>query len=72
MRGIRGVRMRIPGCIPGIGIIVILRDHTDDHFFDTFSSRTCHGHPLPCNASGVCVSQEDADTVFALGDWEYK
>ncbi|KAH0835629.1 phosphoglycerate mutase-like protein [Lanmaoa asiatica] len=42
-----------------------------DHFFDTFSSRTCHGHPLPCNVSGTCVSQEDADTVFALGDWEY-
>ncbi|KAF8552843.1 phosphoglycerate mutase-like protein [Imleria badia] len=42
-----------------------------DHFFDTFSSRTCHGHPLPCNATGACVSQEDANTVFSLGDWEY-
>ncbi|KAG6372592.1 phosphoglycerate mutase-like protein [Boletus reticuloceps] len=42
-----------------------------DHFFDTFTSRTCHGHPLPCNATGACVSQEDASTVFALGDWEY-
>ncbi|KAH7923012.1 phosphoglycerate mutase-like protein [Leucogyrophana mollusca] len=42
-----------------------------DHFFDTFTSRTCHGHPLPCNSTGACVSQEDADTVFALGDWEY-
>ncbi|KAF9233181.1 phosphoglycerate mutase-like protein [Melanogaster broomeanus] len=35
-----------------------------DHFFDTFTSRTCHGHPLPCNSP-------DANTVFALGDWEY-
>ncbi|KAH8115072.1 phosphoglycerate mutase-like protein [Phellopilus nigrolimitatus] len=42
-----------------------------DHFFDTFSSRTCHGHPLPCNATGACVSQEDANRVFALGDFEY-
>ncbi|KAF9223286.1 phosphoglycerate mutase-like protein [Gyrodon lividus] len=42
-----------------------------DHFFDTFTSRTCHGHPLPCNSTGMCVSQEDANTVFALGDWEY-
>ncbi|KAN0078177.1 Histidine phosphatase superfamily [Tylopilus felleus] len=42
-----------------------------DHFFDTFSSRTCHGHPLPCNATGACVSQDDANMVFALGDWEY-
>ena len=49
-----------------------LRFRTDDHFFDTFSSRTCHGHPLPCNATGACVSKEDANTVFALGDWEYK
>ncbi|TFY63637.1 hypothetical protein EVJ58_g3134 [Rhodofomes roseus] len=42
-----------------------------DHFFDTFSSRTCHGHPLPCNASGACVTVEDAARVFAIGDWEY-
>ncbi|VDB88336.1 unnamed protein product [Peniophora sp. CBMAI 1063] len=43
-----------------------------DHYFDTFTSRTCHGHPLPCNAtSGVCVSEEDANLVHALGDFEY-
>ncbi|EIW81638.1 phosphoglycerate mutase-like protein [Coniophora puteana RWD-64-598 SS2] len=42
-----------------------------DHFFDTLTSRTCHGHPLPCNASGACVLEEDAMRVFALGDWEY-
>lgn len=45
--------------------------HTDDHFFDTFTSRTCHGHPLPCNVTGACVTQEDAETVFSTGDWEY-
>lgn len=42
-----------------------------DHFFDTFTSRTCHGHPLPCNVTGACVTQEDAETVFLIGDWEY-
>jgi len=42
-----------------------------DHFFDAFASRTCHGHPLPCNTTGSCVSQADADRVFALGDFEY-
>ncbi|KZV63428.1 phosphoglycerate mutase-like protein [Peniophora sp. CONT] len=43
-----------------------------DHYFDTFTSRTCHGHPLPCNVtSGVCVSEEDATLVHALGDFEY-
>ena len=45
----------------------------DDHFFDTFTSRTCHGHPLPCNGTtGECVSDADADRVHALGDFEYK
>ncbi|KAI0040100.1 phosphoglycerate mutase-like protein [Auriscalpium vulgare] len=42
-----------------------------DHFFDTFASRTCNGHTLPCNSTGACVSQEDADRVFAIGDFEY-
>lgn len=44
----------------------------DDHFFDTFTSRTCHGHPLPCNSTGGCVLEADAAKVFALGDFEYK
>ncbi|PCH43274.1 phosphoglycerate mutase-like protein [Wolfiporia cocos MD-104 SS10] len=42
-----------------------------DHYFDTFTSRTCHGHPLPCNATGACVSEQDAARVFAIGDFEY-
>ncbi|EGN94817.1 hypothetical protein SERLA73DRAFT_187884 [Serpula lacrymans var. lacrymans S7.3] len=42
-----------------------------DHYFDTFTSRTCHRHPLPCNSSGNCVSQDDASRVYFLGDWEY-
>ncbi|TFY78410.1 hypothetical protein EWM64_g5599 [Hericium alpestre] len=47
------------------------RRFADDHFFDTFTSRTCNGHPLPCNATGACVSDWDADTVHAIGDFEY-
>ncbi|KAF8588877.1 phosphoglycerate mutase-like protein [Ramaria rubella] len=42
-----------------------------DHYFDTFTSRTCHGHPLPCNSTGACVATEDAVKVFAIGDFEY-
>ncbi|KAI0071352.1 phosphoglycerate mutase-like protein [Panus rudis PR-1116 ss-1] len=42
-----------------------------DHFFDTFTSRTCHGHPLPCNSTGSCVAATDAAKVFAIGDFEY-
>ncbi|TCD60758.1 hypothetical protein EIP91_009551 [Steccherinum ochraceum] len=43
-----------------------------DHFFDTFTSRTCHNHPLPCNTTtGACVDEADAAHVFAIGDWEY-
>ncbi|KAI0341131.1 phosphoglycerate mutase-like protein [Trametopsis cervina] len=42
-----------------------------DHFFDTFTSRTCSGHELPCNATGACVSETDALKVFSIGDFEY-
>ncbi|CAL1698559.1 unnamed protein product [Somion occarium] len=42
-----------------------------DHFFDTFTSRTCHSHPLPCNSTGGCVAEADAAKVFAIGDFEY-
>ena len=45
---------------------------TDDHFFDTFNSRTCNVHPLPCNSTGACVTEEDASRVRAIGDFEYK
>jgi hypothetical protein len=45
----------------------------DDHYFDTFTSRTCNDHALPCNTTtGACVAAADADLVHALGDFEYK
>ena len=45
----------------------------DDHFFDALTARTCNGHPLPCSdASSLCVSEADAASVFALGDFEYE
>jgi hypothetical protein len=48
-------------------------DSLDDHFFDALTARTCHGHPLPCNdAAGTCVSEADAASVFAIGDFEYE
>jgi len=43
----------------------------DDHYFDTFSTRECHGHSLPCNSTGACVTPEDAQRVYSIGDWEY-
>ncbi|KAN0129956.1 phosphoglycerate mutase [Lactarius tabidus] len=44
-----------------------------DHFFDALSARTCNGHPLPCSGTNasVCVSEADAASVFAIGDFEY-
>lgn len=47
---------------------------SDDHFFDVLTARTCHGHPLPCNraTNNTCVSEDDAASVFAIGDFEYK
>jgi hypothetical protein len=46
----------------------------DDHFFDELTARTCNGHPLPCSGTNasVCVSEADAASVFAIGDFEYE
>ncbi|KAF3940770.1 hypothetical protein ABW19_dt0207918 [Dactylella cylindrospora] len=44
-----------------------------DHYFDNLSARQCHQKPLPCslNRSSDCVTQEQADTVYRLGQYEY-
>ncbi|TKX18542.1 hypothetical protein C1H76_9331 [Elsinoe australis] len=44
-----------------------------DHYFDNLSARQCHALPLPCSPTDPtnCVSQEQADAVYRLGQWEY-
>lgn len=43
-----------------------------DHYYDNLSARQCHAKPLPCNATtGECITQELADEVYRLGNWEY-
>ncbi|CAH0020442.1 unnamed protein product [Clonostachys rhizophaga] len=47
-----------------------------DHYFDNLSARQCHDKPLPCKLvdganSTTCVTQELANTVYRLGNWEY-
>jgi hypothetical protein len=44
-----------------------------DHYFDNLSARQCHAKPLPCNMNNpsACVSQEQANAVYRLGQWEY-
>ncbi|KAL2007213.1 hypothetical protein VTN00DRAFT_8651 [Thermoascus crustaceus] len=44
-----------------------------DHYFDNLSARLCHNKPLPCNINdpSKCVTQEQADKVFRLGQFEY-
>lgn len=44
-----------------------------DHYFDNLSSRLCHDKPLPCEVGNPnnCISQEDAQLVFRLADYEY-
>ncbi|KAH9033546.1 histidine phosphatase superfamily [Lactarius pseudohatsudake] len=37
---------------------------------DILTARTCNNHPLPCNAAGDCVSEEDAEEIFELGNFE--
>lgn len=44
-----------------------------DHYFDNLSARLCHQKALPCNVtnSTLCVTQQQADEVFRLGEYEY-
>jgi hypothetical protein len=44
-----------------------------DHYYDNLSARQCHAKPLPCNINDTssCVSQQQADTVYRLGQYEY-
>jgi len=56
----------------------ISRDSTDwhksfDHYYDNLSARQCHAKPLPCNINNTnaCVTQDQADTVYRLGQYEY-
>ncbi|KAH8980764.1 phosphoglycerate mutase-like protein [Lactarius hatsudake] len=37
---------------------------------DILTARVCNDHPLPCNAAGDCVSEEDAAEIFELGNLE--
>ena len=44
-----------------------------DHYFDYLSARLCHHMPLPCSPTTAekCITEEDADAIFRLGEWEY-
>ncbi len=44
-----------------------------DHYFDNLSARQCHAKPLPCKIgdSTDCVTQEQANAVYRLGQHEY-
>ena len=44
-----------------------------DHYFDNLSAKQCHDKPLPCNVSNPtdCVTQNMADKVYRLGEYEY-
>ncbi|KAK2761370.1 hypothetical protein FQN54_001892 [Arachnomyces sp. PD_36] len=44
-----------------------------DHYFDNLSARLCHDMSLPCNIEdkSACITQDQADEVFRLGQYEY-
>jgi hypothetical protein len=47
-----------------------------DHYYDNLSARQCHAKPLPCKLvngvnSTTCVTQDEADAVYRLGNYEY-
>lgn len=44
-----------------------------DRYFDNLSARQCHAKPLPCKIgdSSKCVTQDMANWVYRLGQYEY-
>ncbi|KAG9241407.1 histidine phosphatase superfamily [Calycina marina] len=47
-----------------------------DHYYDNLSARQCHAKPLPCKLvngvnSTACITQDEADKVYRLGNYEY-
>ncbi|KAK2459977.1 hypothetical protein APHAL10511_007983 [Amanita phalloides] len=44
-----------------------------DHYYDNLSAKECHGKELSCsvNDTTLCVTREQADTVYRIGNWEY-
>nr|XP_031858781.1 uncharacterized protein CI109_005877 [Kwoniella shandongensis]KAA5525853.1 hypothetical protein CI109_005877 [Kwoniella shandongensis] len=44
-----------------------------DHPYDNLSAKQCHNKPLPCsvNNTAVCVTQDDANAIYRLGNYEY-
>ncbi|KAH9868652.1 hypothetical protein J1614_007724 [Plenodomus biglobosus] len=44
-----------------------------DHYYDNLSARQCHAKPLPCSTQNptLCITQDQADTVYRLGQYEY-
>lgn len=48
--------------------------HTSfDRYFDNLSARLCHGMSLACNTEdhSKCITEDQADEVFRLGQFEY-
>ncbi|KAF9474653.1 phosphoglycerate mutase-like protein [Pholiota conissans] len=48
--------------------------HTSfDHYYDNLSAKLCHQKKLPCslNDTSLCITLDEANTVFRLGNWEY-
>ncbi|TFK60936.1 phosphoglycerate mutase-like protein [Pluteus cervinus] len=44
-----------------------------DHYYDNMSAKQCHDKTFPCSTSdsSLCVPQDDANTVYRIGNWEY-
>lgn len=41
--------------------------------YDNLAAKQSHGLPLPCsvNDTSACITQEVADRIYRLGNWEY-
>lgn len=41
--------------------------------YDNLSAKQCHQKPLPCsvNNTAVCITQDEANQIYRLGNYEY-
>lgn len=63
---------RSPACLRSSGLTT-LHDAFHNSYYDNMSAKQCHSKSLPCsvNDTSLCVTQDEADTVYRLGNWEW-
>ena len=75
----RGLQVKIQ--LVGILVLIseyslsnyLLTDQLSSGYYDNLSAKQCHDKSLLCsvNDTSLCVTQDEANEVYHLGNWEY-